>query len=94
MSAESARCCASRFNDVKAHVQVGLGFLMSKQNKVNKDHYVQRGRLTPDELARERAKEIYVSDSKRKFTARTKQTPTQHDESVSSPARSEPAEEE
>ena len=26
---------------------------MSKQNKVNKDHYVQRGRLTPDELARQ-----------------------------------------
>ena len=27
---------------------------MSKRNKVNKDHYVQRGRLTPDEMARER----------------------------------------
>ena len=27
---------------------------MSKYNKVNKDHYVQRGRLTPDEMARER----------------------------------------
>lgn len=27
---------------------------MSKYNKANKDHYVQRGRLTPDEMARER----------------------------------------
>ena len=29
---------------------------MSRHNKVNKDHYVQRGRLTPDEAARELAK--------------------------------------
>ena len=28
---------------------------MSRQNKVNKDSYTQRGRLTPDEMARERA---------------------------------------
>jgi hypothetical protein len=27
---------------------------MSKQNKVNKNNYVQGGRLTPDEMARER----------------------------------------
>ena len=67
---------------------------MSKQNNVNKDHYVQRGRLTPDELARERAREIYVSDSKRKFTARTKQRVAHHDESESSPVRNEPPEEE
>jgi hypothetical protein len=30
---------------------------MSKYNKVNKDHYVQRGRLTPDEMARERVRQ-------------------------------------
>ena len=30
---------------------------MSRNNKVNKDHYVQRGRLTPDEIARERQKQ-------------------------------------
>jgi hypothetical protein len=30
---------------------------MSRKNKVNRDHYVQRGRLTPDELARERVKQ-------------------------------------
>ena len=29
---------------------------MSRHNKVNKDRYVQRGRLTPDEAARELAK--------------------------------------
>lgn len=27
---------------------------MSKHNKVNKNNYVQGGRLTPDEMARER----------------------------------------
>jgi len=27
---------------------------MSKYNKVNKDSYTQRGRLTPDEIAHER----------------------------------------
>ena len=30
---------------------------MSKNNKVNKDHYVQGGRLTPDEIAGERQKQ-------------------------------------
>ena len=34
---------------------------MSKHNKVNKDAYVQRGRLTPDELAREQMKQGEVS---------------------------------
>ena len=29
---------------------------MSKQNKVNKDNYTQAGRLTPDDMARERKK--------------------------------------
>lgn len=29
---------------------------MSRQNKVNKDRYVQGGRLTPDDMARERAR--------------------------------------
>lgn len=40
---------------------------MSKHNKVNKSNYVQAGRLTPDEMARERAREIYMSDTRRKF---------------------------
>jgi hypothetical protein len=30
---------------------------MSKHNKVNKNNYVQGGRLTPDEMARERMKQ-------------------------------------
>ena len=30
---------------------------MSRQNKVNKGNYVQSGRLTPDEMARERNKQ-------------------------------------
>ena len=30
---------------------------MSKHNKANKNNYVQAGRLTPDELAREQAKQ-------------------------------------
>lgn len=67
---------------------------MSKHNKVNKDHYTQRGRLTPDEIARERAREISVSDARRKFTARTKETPAPRAEPVSTPERSEPEAEE
>jgi len=70
---------------------------MSKHNKVNKDHYTQRGRLTPDEMARERAREIYVSDTRRKFTARTKETkeaPAPRAEPESTPDRSEPEAEE
>ena len=34
---------------------------MSKQNKVNKSNYDQGGRLTPDDLARERIKQAQVS---------------------------------
>jgi hypothetical protein len=30
---------------------------MSRQNKVNKDSYVQAGRLTPDDIARERRRQ-------------------------------------
>ena len=30
---------------------------MSKHNKVNKSNYVQAGRLTPDEIGRERARQ-------------------------------------
>jgi hypothetical protein len=34
---------------------------MSKQNKANKNNYNQAGRLTPDEMARERMKQAGVS---------------------------------
>ena len=67
---------------------------MSKNNKVNKDHYTQRGRLTPDELARERARAISVSDARRKFTARTKTTAARRAEPASTPDRSAREEEE
>jgi hypothetical protein len=67
---------------------------MSKHNKVNKDHYTQRGRLTPDEMARERAREISVSAARRKFTARTKEAPAPRAEPESTPDRSEPEAEE
>ena len=67
---------------------------MSKHNKVNKDHYTQRGRLTPDEMARERAREIYVSGTRQKFTARTKEAPAPAAEPESTPDRSEPEAEE
>ncbi len=34
---------------------------MSKPNKVNKGSYVQRGRLTPDEMAREQMHQAQAS---------------------------------
>jgi hypothetical protein len=67
---------------------------MSRHNKVNKDHYTQRGRLTPDELARERAREIYVSDTRRKFTGGMKRAPARPAEPASTPGQSEREEEE
>ena len=33
---------------------------MSRQNKVNKGNYVQKGRLTPDDMARERGKQRQI----------------------------------
>jgi hypothetical protein len=33
---------------------------MSRQNKVNKGNYVQKGRLTPDDMARERSKQRQI----------------------------------
>jgi hypothetical protein len=48
---------------------------MSKHNKVNKDHYTQRGRLTPDEAAREQVKQRPPSPrEKPAATARQAQT--------------------
>jgi hypothetical protein len=39
---------------------------MSKQNKVNKNNYVQGGRLTPDDMARERMNQGEMSRAKSK----------------------------
>jgi hypothetical protein len=47
---------------------------MSKHNKVNKTNYDQAGRLTPDELARERARQIHMEAGKRKFSERRRTT--------------------
>jgi general stress protein YciG len=66
---------------------------MSRHNKVNKDHYVQNGRLTPDEMARERAKQIHVAGGQRKLNERAKQAGPRGGQ-ASTPARSERAEEE
>lgn len=38
---------------------------MSKPNKVNRDHYTQRGRLTPDEAAREMEKQRQAASPKK-----------------------------
>lgn len=34
---------------------------MSKHNKANKNNYIQGGRLTPDEMARERINQAQIS---------------------------------
>lgn len=38
---------------------------MSKHNQQNRDHYTQRGRLTPDEAARERMKQVNTASTRR-----------------------------
>ncbi len=38
---------------------------MSKPNKVSKNNYVQRGRLTPDEMAQERKRQGEISGQAR-----------------------------
>ena len=45
---------------------------MSKPNKVNKSNYDQGGRLTPDELARERVRQSEVSGRAHKDDVRAK----------------------
>jgi hypothetical protein len=47
---------------------------MSKQNKANKTNYIQAGRLTPDDLAREQKKQGLIKESgARTPTNRTRQ---------------------
>jgi hypothetical protein len=67
---------------------------MSKPNKVNKDHYTQRGRLTPDELARERARQIHLGSAQRRFNQRPKPATGRRDEQAPTPERNEPEERE
>jgi len=67
---------------------------MSKPNKVNKDHYTQRGRLTPDELARERARQIHLESAQRRYNQRAKPAIPRRAEQAPTPERSEPEEQE
>jgi hypothetical protein len=62
---------------------------MSRINKVNKDHYVQRGRLTPDEMARERAKQIHLSTGRNRLMGRAKATTARRAGPASSRPRNE-----
>ena len=66
---------------------------MSKPNKVNKNNYDQRGRLTPDEIARERMKqgEISRSQSKENVIGKMRHSP---DGPAANRPRTSPAEEE
>ena len=67
---------------------------MSKPNKVNKDHYTQRGRLTPDELARERARQIHLESGQRRYNQRTKPATPRRAEPAPTRERNEPEEQE
>ena len=51
---------------------------MSKHNKANKSNYIQAGRLTPDELAREYKKQATVSSHAKGKERVTSQTPDGH----------------
>ena len=62
---------------------------MSKQNKANKNNYSQAGRLTPDEMARERMRQGEQSHAKSKENMIGK---IRGDEQESSRPRSAPEE--
>jgi hypothetical protein len=61
---------------------------MSKHNKVNKSNYDQGGRLTPDEMARERQKQ----NGGVKAPVSEKVTGRDRDAEASIPRRNEPEE--
>ena len=65
---------------------------MSKPNKVNKTNYVQRGRLTPDELARERMRQGEVSSRAKGKENVIGKIPAAPPARASTPRRSEPEE--
>jgi hypothetical protein len=50
---------------------------MSKHNKANRDHYMQAGRLTPDDMARERQKqrELGSSPARERVVSRADEPP-------------------
>ena len=61
---------------------------MSRQNKVNKGNYDQAGRLTPDDMAREREKMSGSPDRVKSQLSR----PRKRGERESNPGRSAPEE--
>ena len=64
---------------------------MSKNNKVNKDHYVQGGRLAPDEIARERHKQAETHPVRATARVRAREPQTRGARGASRP-RSAPEE--
>jgi len=67
---------------------------MSRQNKVNKDSYTQAGRLTPDDMARERQKQQKpdLEAMRNGFVNRAPGPRPKRGEPASTPARSAPEE--
>lgn len=58
---------------------------MSKHNKANKSNYIQAGRLTPDELAREYKKQATVSSHAKGKERVTGKVPSAHEPGDSHP---------
>lgn len=65
---------------------------MSKPNKTNKGNYVQAGRLTPDEFAREQQKQRVVAGAAAE--TKTKAKAQQHDDPRAGAGKSENSAEE
>jgi hypothetical protein len=65
---------------------------MSKHNKVNRDAYTQRGRLTPDEAARERMKQVqHASTRQMEGRPHSQLKATTSGDAETDPADAEPA---
>ena len=62
---------------------------MSKHNKVNKSNYDQGGRLTPDDMARERMNQGRFSGQPKQEEHVIGKATERRDERASSPPRSE-----
>ena len=65
---------------------------MSKPNKVNKSNYIQAGRLSPDDLAREYKKQAEISSHAKGKERVIGKTPEPHGGRADTGPRSEPEE--
>jgi hypothetical protein len=65
---------------------------MSKPNKANKSNYVQAGRLTPDDMARERKRQAEVSSHAKGGERMTAKAGSKHGARAASRPRSAPEE--